>query len=129
MTKKYNPRAVFKTPEEFEASLNDYLQKCKEEDKQPIITELALHMGFASRQSIHDYSQREGFEEVTSRARLICESVYERQLANGRGDGGVIFALKNAGWSDKQEHEVTGKDGGAQEHKWQVEFINAKTED
>lgn len=108
---QYGCRPLYKTPEEFEAALNDYLEKCKEEDKHPIITELALHMGFASRQSIHDYAQKEGFKEVTSRARLICESVYERQLANGRGDGGVIFALKNAGWSDKQELDHTSSDG------------------
>ena len=33
----------------------------------------------------------------------MIEGEYEQQLANGRGDGGVVFALKNFGWTDRQE--------------------------
>ena len=32
-------------------------------------------------------------------------------------------------YGDKVTQEVTGKDGGAIENKWQVEFINAKPKD
>lgn len=44
----------------------------------------------------------------------------------------AIFWLKNrqkAQWRDKQDHEVTGKDGGPIENKWTVEVVSAETPD
>ncbi len=38
--------------------------------------------------------------------------------------------MSNHGYSDKQQQEISGPDGGAikSEEKWQVEFVNAPTE-
>jgi hypothetical protein len=68
----------------------------------PTITGLALYLGFASRQSFYDYEKDGEFSYVIKRARLRIETEYEKRLM-GNNPAGAIFALKNFGWSDKQE--------------------------
>jgi len=77
----------------------------------PTITGLALHLGFASRQSMYDYENKEQFAYTIKTARLHLEKHYEEQLQVGNTTG-AIFALKNFGWIDKSEHDHTtnGKD-------------------
>ena len=122
-------RLSISTPEEFEEKSSDFFEYCLEHDKPATSSGLAYALGFSSRQSLYDYKKRDGFKEVVERAILFIESGYEMQMAMGRGDGGIVFALKNFGWTDKTQQEISGPDGGAQEHKWQVEFINAETKD
>lgn len=85
------------------------------------ITGLALHLGFASRQSLYDYESNEDFSYTIKRARTLIENEYECQIQTGN-NAGAIFALKNFGWTDKQETTLLGPDGGA------VQFSNM-TED
>ena len=52
------------------------------------------------------------------------------QNAKGGNLGAQIFYLKNrAGWSDKQEHEVTGKGGGPVSIDWSVESVSVSAKD
>lgn len=120
---------IVSTPEEFEKKSSAFFEKCLEDGTPPTASGLAYSLGFSSRQSLHDYKQRDEFRSVVERAMLFIECSYEKQMAMGRGDGGIIFALKNFGWTDKTQQEISGPNGGAQEHSWQVEFINAETKD
>jgi hypothetical protein len=61
-----------------------------------------LHLGFASRQSFYDYEERGEYSYIIKNARLRVEKGYELRL-HGNNPTGSIFALKNMGWSDKQE--------------------------
>jgi hypothetical protein len=74
------------------------------------ITGLAYHLGFESRQSFYDYEKRDRFSYIIKRARLFVENQYEFLLQHGNTTG-AIFALKNMGWSDKQELDHTSSDG------------------
>lgn len=76
----------------------------------PTITGLCYHIGFESRQSFYDYELKPEFSYTVKRARLFIEVEYEEQLTMGNTVG-AIFALKNMGWRDKQETEISGKDG------------------
>lgn len=69
-------------------------------------TGLARNLGFESRQSLEDYKKRDGFSYPIKKALLRIEELYEQSLF-GRNPTGSIFALKNFGWRDKQEMEVT----------------------
>lgn len=90
------------------------------------ITGLALFLGFESRQSFYEYKAKKEFTYALTRARTRIENEYEKRLAN-RDVQGVIFALKNMGWQDKQQTELTGKDGGAIETKiQQITGINVE---
>lgn len=74
----------------------------------PTVTGLALFLGFASRQSIYDYSKKgEDFSYIIKRALLVVENHYEMSL-NYKNPTGAIFALKNMDWSDKREYEHNG---------------------
>lgn len=79
------------------------------EFKVPVITisGLAYFLGFESRQSFYDYEERGEFSYIIKRARLRIEANYEENLQMNTPSGS-IFALKNMGWSDKQELEHTG---------------------
>ena len=98
---------VVETPERFTELAEEYISKCEDNDKTMTITGLALHLGFASIQSIHDYAKYDGFEFAVKRARLYIEHSYELKLS-GNNVAGPIFALKQFGWSDKQELALSG---------------------
>lgn len=68
----------------------------------PTITGLCLYLGFESRQSFYDYEKRETFSYTIKKARLLIETEYEEMLQAGN-TAGAIFALKNFGWTDRQE--------------------------
>ena len=91
------------TPEQFAEKSEQYFQYCLDNDEAPTSSGLAWHCGFKSRQSLWDYKQDKKYTDLVQRALLFVEYGYEKQLAHGRGDGGIVFALKNFGWSDKQE--------------------------
>lgn len=80
------------------------------------ITGLAFYLGFESRQSFYDYEKNSEFSYIIKRARLQVESAYESNLY-GKNPTGSIFALKNMGWSDKQEiDQKTEHSGGITIH-------------
>ena len=70
------------------------------------ITGLALHLGFESRQSLYDYQERDEFSYIIKRAKSMVENHYEMSLHGSRPTG-MIFALKNMGWTDKVQNENT----------------------
>ena len=125
--------SYFKTPEELEEKVNEYFESIKgefhmEEMEQPdgsfedmkvwdvypepaTITGLCLFLGFESRQSFHDYAKRDGFSYAIKKSRLRVEHEYEKLMNQSKQPTAQIFALKNLGWSDKQEIDHSSTDG------------------
>lgn len=101
----------YKSPEDFDAAVDAYIAKCREEDEPVTWTGMALALGFSSRQSIDEYQNYDGFSDSVKRAKSLVEHSYEKRLFGGNA-AGPIFALKNMGWSDKQELEHSGPNGG-----------------
>ena len=56
---------------------------------------------------MYDYEEKSQFSYTIKRARTFIECEYEKMLHNGQCTG-AIFALKNMGWKDKTEQEITG---------------------
>lgn len=96
---------VYDDPVEMQVKVNEYFENLPEESK-PTITGLTLFLGFESRQSFYDYERRDNFSYTVKRSRLAIENVYEQRL-QGNSPTGAIFALKNMGWKDSVEHDVT----------------------
>lgn len=120
---------VFATPEEMQAKIEEYFEyvkgdfrevekkvmdedhdectikvrECIREPENVTITGLALYLGFESRQSFYDNEKRNGFSYIIKRARMRVENGYENRLIDSKNPTGSIFALKNMGWTDKQE--------------------------
>jgi hypothetical protein len=116
----------YDTPEDLQIAIDDYFKNGvtkrtvivgRKENQQaivvpvPTISGLCYHLGFASRQSFYDYEEKANFTYTVKRARLFIEKEYEEQLQTGNTVG-AIFALKNMGWLDRQDHELTGREGG-----------------
>lgn len=105
--------ATYTDPELLERRINEYFQygmnmktvQTKDGEKTipvPTISGLALYLGFSDRHSFYDYQKRPQFSHVIKKARARMETHYEELLQSGVTSG-AIFALKQFGWTDKQE--------------------------
>jgi hypothetical protein len=94
----------YKTPEELFERCVKYFESSIELGEKITITGLALFLGFASRNTLYEYEKKEEFKYIIKNAMLVVENSYERN-----GTNFDIFALKNMGWSDKQEIDHTTK--------------------
>jgi len=56
---------------------------------------------------LDEYAQRPEFLNSVKKAKLRVEMEYEKAL-HSRNPSGPIFALKNFGWTDKQDVELSG---------------------
>jgi hypothetical protein len=80
------------------------------------LTMSGLAMLFKTKQLMYDYEKRDGYKEIIQSARLRVENDYEKDLKK-KGGSGNIFALKQFGWTDKTQQEISGPDGGPIETK------------
>lgn len=106
---------LFKTEEELQNKVDEYFEKWYRKKKVttsswveievPAITttDLALYLGFESRQSIYDYANNKKFSYIIKRALFFIEREYEEKLLFSQNTSGAIFALKNMWWKDKSE--------------------------
>jgi len=115
---------MYNDADEMDLAIKGYFDKLKERDipAPPTMAGLAYALGFESRQSFYDYEKEPEFSYTIRKARLTIENVYEKNL-QGTTPTGSIFALKNLGWTDKQEIEHAGKGGGP--IAWTIEVVNA----
>jgi len=90
---------TWEDPIAFSNAVDEYFNDTEEDHTW---TGLAIHLGFASRDSLNDYKKKEGFSDPIKKALLRIENKYEKAI-NSRNPTGAIFALKNFGWKDKQE--------------------------
>jgi len=98
----------FKTALDIQIEIDEYFSQTLADEMPFTITGLAYHLGFESRQSIYDYEKHGEFSYAIKRARLQVEKYAEDKLFSTTPTG-AIFALKNHGWSDKQEIEHSGE--------------------
>ena len=102
-TKPLKASALYKTPAEMQKKIDQYFEERISQERPPTISGLALFLGFADRQSIYDYKEKDQFACTIKKAVTRIEDFCEEQLITGRGGSGAIFWAKNHGWSDKQE--------------------------
>jgi hypothetical protein len=110
---KRRGRKKMLTPEQFKAKSEEYFDICIEREEAPTIAGLAFHLGFSSRQSLHDYAKDPEYKNELERARLFIEAwVSKRVLDRDTFTAGQIFYLKSVfGYEDKQSVDHTSSDG------------------
>lgn len=103
------PRKI-KSPEQLDELVDNYVLMCNTSDPQTAITltGLILSLGLSSRESFDEYLKYDGFSDSVKRAKLLIEHEYEKRLNGGTNAAAPIFALKNFGWSDKQQVTLSG---------------------
>ena len=95
-----------------QGKIDAYFDDCTDKEKRPTYCGLALALGYSTRQQVWEHSRlEEAISVPIKKALLRIEDAYEQALSSNACTG-AIFALKNRGWKDKNETEITGKDGG-----------------
>jgi nucleoid-associated protein YejK len=90
--------------EEVDKIIAQYFSDCEQNGKRPLITGIALALGFESRQSFYEYEKKKAFTYTLRKARMRIENALEQSLDDrGKATAGVIFGLKNMGWKDSVE--------------------------
>lgn len=77
-----------------------------ENEKEPTLSGLALALDI-DRKTLYNYSLKDEFFPIIKKARDKVEKRYEDILINKDRPTGVIFALKNMGWADRTETDIT----------------------
>lgn len=99
----------FCTPEQLQECIDKYKKYLKENKKPPTIAGLAYYIGI-DRKTIWNYKQKdEFFPTIKDFVDYILMTYEERGLTDSTA--GLIFLLKNYGYTDKQEIDHTN-DGG-----------------
>ncbi len=112
----------FKTCEQLDAKIDEYfttgrrvVTKYDKDGKsydvaKVTLTDLCIFLGFCDKCSFYDYEKKPEFSHSIKRARIMVEREYEERLETQYSTG-AIFALKNFGWRDKQDIDLSSSDG------------------
>jgi len=127
---KYNDKIL----EKANTYLTTYNNKEDPLDNEPVptIAGLSLALGIA-RETVYDWAKQDEkgkFSDIVSDLMAKQEMRLMSGGVTGEFNASITkLALTKHGYSDKQDQQVTGANGGAQEHKWTVEFISAAPKD
>ena len=106
--KKEGRPPTWTDPIELKQLILDYFDSEKGR-KKPTLSGLARAMGI-DRRTLYNYQQKDEFFPTIKKARDRIEENYEENLLYGeRPPTGFIFALKNMGWADRLETDLTTK--------------------
>lgn len=116
---------LYSDPVELERAAEKYFAQCAEDDKLPTVNGLAVALGM-TKMSIGRYRAKPEFADVMEMIYARMGDQWEQRLG-GPNAAGAIFWLKNQGWSDRVEQQVSGPSGGPVESKIDVEIrlVNA----
>lgn len=117
---KRRGRKKMLSPEQFKQKSEEYFDECIAKDEAPTIAGLAFHLGFSSRQSMHDYAKDDDYKIELDRARLFIEAYVSKKVMSKESfTPGQIFYLKSVfGYEDKQQIEHSEKVTDTGENEW-----------
>jgi hypothetical protein len=95
-------------PDKLQIAIDRYFSM-PENVNNPTVCGLALELGFSSRTSIYEYKEREELANIIKKALMRIELAMEKRCGENINCAGAIFRLKNAGWKDKTEQDITVK--------------------
>lgn len=109
----YDEVKKFRDPEQLKKDVEEFFIECKEENRVPTITGLAVKLD-TTRRTLLDYENqivktlddniKKEISHTIKKAKARIESEYEQALMDRGKTTGAIFTLKNNyGWQDKQE--------------------------
>lgn len=115
------PRLIA-SPEELLERGYAYFDECKATDSHILVTGLVLALGMSCRDTLIEYAKRPEFTDAVKELKSVCENYAENKLFTTTPTG-AIFALKNYGWTDKQDLNLGGQDGNPIQAAITVEFV------
>ncbi len=112
--------------EEVQVKCDEYVADCP--DAIPSIVGLAIYVGVVTK-TLYNWSENENNTELLHTLSAIKDAQHHKAL-NGSivGDLNPVISklvLANHGYSDKQQTELTGADGGGLKVDYSVQFVGA----
>ena len=104
---------IWKDPIELSNLVADYFNSTD----RPTLSGLAVYLEI-DRQTLYNYKERDEFFDIIKKATAKVESIYEERAIYENNPTGVIFALKNMGWTDKVENKTDMKVTGIKPIEW-----------
>ena len=109
----YEANRKFNDPEQLKKDIEEFFIECKEENRVPTITGLAVHLD-TTRLTLLDYENeivkrlpddvKHEISNTIKKAKQRVQAEYEQALFDRGKTTGAIFTLKNNfNWADKQE--------------------------
>jgi hypothetical protein len=92
---------IWKDPIELSNLIADYF----DQTTRPTLSGLAVFLE-VDRQTLYNYREKDEFFGIIKRATAKVESIYEERAIYENNPTGVIFALKNMGWSDNKKIDL-----------------------
>lgn len=110
-------------PEEVYELGRKYIDDCISTNSPITVTGLALALD-TTRETLMNYQEKDEFLATLKKLKSYAEEYAEKQLYIGKNAAGPIFSLKNFGWTDKTETDITSK--GEQVQGIAVSFVKPK---
>ena len=104
---------IWESPEVLSKLIDEYFQS----DERKTLSGLAVFLDI-DRQTLYNYADRDEFFDILKKARSKIEALYEERAIYEMNPTGVIFALKNMGWTDKQDINQNLKVTGIKPIEW-----------
>lgn len=95
---------LWKDPIELSNLIADYFNSTE----RPTLSGLAVFLEI-DRQTLYNYKERDEFFDIIKKATAKVESIYEERAIYENNPTGVIFALKNMGWTDRVANDHTSQ--------------------
>ena len=93
---------IWTEPKELQELVNQYFAQTE----RPTLSGLAVWLGI-DRQTLYNYAEKDGFFDIIKAARARVEAIYEERAIYEPNPTGVIFSLKNMGWTDRVANDHT----------------------
>ena len=95
----------FESVEELEECINNYKDYLEESGKPPTMAGLAYYTNI-DRQTLYNYKKKDEFFDIIKKFVDWIKMTYE-EIAIEHGGSGIIFVMKQYGYTDKVEQEIT----------------------
>jgi hypothetical protein len=101
-----------------------YFEECRESESPILITGLALALGLSGREALGEYGRLEEYSYTVKALKSVCENFAEARIY-GNNPAGAIFALKNYGWTDRTQQEISAPGGGPLQAEITVKMVRS----